>query len=700
MTREIIRQRGAKTRWRTSTTARNAYNARASPGWNQATQIGGSSAESVTLERQSIPPVGKVKMSEPRSFNTSQRVNLYLKADGKCRSCGVDLEPGWHADHVIPHSAGGRTSVENGQALCPTCNMSKGAKMPTSVQLRKWQIDHNESYRIAERASRRDWLTNANPGAGKTLCISALAMQLLQEGRIDRVTVVVPTLGLKEQWATAAARVGLQLQPIENGDGRESRDFHGCVVTYGQVTVAAQHHANLTTKFGRTLVVLDEIHHAGDFADWGKKLRLAFGQAHRRILLTGTPFRSDNQAIPFAPYDPDTGILKPDYSYGYGSAVRDGVNRPVTIEAYDGTARWRDLDSETQVELVDMKETDTPQALRTILDSNLTWLPEIIRIANQRLLGMRTNPDEPIHDAAGLIIAMDQTHARAIKDMMRARLGIDAELILSEDADSVRRLRAFTDSKQSWVIAVRMISEGIDIPRLRVCVYATNYRTELFFRQAIGRIIRVTGDDAVGAVMFIPALRSLKEFGKRVEDEVRHAIDLDDVIDGGCGGGGGNGDEPRPPLFEPIRLQAHNALLDEALYRGEQFTADEIRVAETAVEAFGIPKAYVMQMVRYNRSLAVTPTIPSAARPAHVEETHVLHRNLRATINELVRRSARLTMPFGDNGKVHAGLNTRVNQMLEVKSGQRKQASIDQLREVISWLESQIAKQIEMQAAT
>lgn len=656
------------------------------------------------LERQSIPSVGKAKMPEPRSFNTSQRVNLYLEADGKCRSCGITLEPGWHADHVIPHSAGGPTTVDNGQALCPKCNLSKGAKVPTIVQLREWQEKHNKLYRIAERAGRRDWLTNATPGAGKTLCISALVMQLLQEGRIDRVTVVVPTLPLKEQWPTAAARVGLQLQPIENGDGREGRDFHGAVVTYAQATLAPQLHAKMTTKFGRTLVVLDEIHHAGDFADWGKKLRLAFGQAHRRILLTGTPFRSDNQAIPFAPYDPDTGILKPDYSYEYGAAVRDGVNRPVTIEAYDGTARWRSLSSETQVELADVSEKDTPQALNTILEPSLTWLPEIIRIANERLTYMRTNPDEPILDAGGLVIARDQLHANEIKAMMQARLGINADIVVSDEADAPKRLVAFSNSTRPWVIAVRMISEGIDIPRLRVCVYATHTRTELFFRQVIGRIIRVTGDDALGATMYIPALRTLKELGKRIEEEVRHAIELDQPNTRLDGDKSGSGSGSEWPLFRPISLKADNALLDEALYRGEQFTADEIRAAETAVEAFGIPKAYVMQMVRYNRSLAITPaitsTIPSAAHPARVDETNVLHRNLRATINELVRRSARITMPIGDNGKVLAGLNMRVNQLLDVKSGQRKQASIHQLREVISWLESQIAEQISAQAAT
>ena len=62
-----------------------------------------------------------------RAFSTSERVALLLAAEGRCAECGGELEPGWHGDHVTAYSRGGETRAANGQALCPRCNLKKGA---------------------------------------------------------------------------------------------------------------------------------------------------------------------------------------------------------------------------------------------------------------------------------------------------------------------------------------------------------------------------------------------------------------------------------------------------------------------------------------------------------------------------------------------------------------------------------------------
>ncbi|MBR7503214.1 ATP-dependent helicase, partial [Mycobacterium tuberculosis] len=91
------------------------------------------------------------------------------------------------------------------------------------------------------------------------------------------------------------------------------------------------------TAAGRTLVILDEVHHAGDALSWGDAVREAFGPAVRRLSLTGTPFRSDTSPIPFVTYAPDAEGIRTsvaDYSYGYGRALKDSVVRPVLFLAY------------------------------------------------------------------------------------------------------------------------------------------------------------------------------------------------------------------------------------------------------------------------------------------------------------------------------------------------------------------------------
>lgn len=64
-----------------------------------------------------------------RNFNTRQRTALFLLAQGRCFRCNEPLAPSFHADHILPFSKGGATEVQNGQALCPTCNLKKSDKI-------------------------------------------------------------------------------------------------------------------------------------------------------------------------------------------------------------------------------------------------------------------------------------------------------------------------------------------------------------------------------------------------------------------------------------------------------------------------------------------------------------------------------------------------------------------------------------------
>ena len=157
-----------------------------------------------------------------------------------------------------------------------------------------------------------DFLLVATPGAGKTLA----ACEAVRRSGLGQAIVVCPTTALRAQWADAADRVGLHLDPRwRNADGAWRDDVDGIVVTYQQVASAPDLFAH---HLGRpTFVVLDEIHHAGESATWGTALRTAFDGATRRLSLSGTPFRSDARAIPFVRYDDDRRCA-PDFVYGYG----------------------------------------------------------------------------------------------------------------------------------------------------------------------------------------------------------------------------------------------------------------------------------------------------------------------------------------------------------------------------------------------
>lgn len=371
----------------------------------------------------------------------------------------------------------------------------------------------------------RDFLAVATPGAGKTTFALRIAVELMGQGIVDKVTVVCPTEHLKGQWADAAARVGIHIDPsFTNAQGRAGSHFDGVAVTYAQVGANPAVH-EMRTRDYRTLVILDEIHHAGDSLSWGDGVRQAFGDATRRLALTGTPFRSDTSPIPFVRYVEDAdGIRRSqaDYSYGYGDALRDMVVRPVLFMSYSGQMSWRtSTGDEMSARLGEPLTKDLmKQAWRTALDPKGEWIPSVLRAADLRLEEVRRQ----IPDAGGLVIASNQTQARAYARHLYEITGKKATIVLSDDADASDRIDAFRESDDRWMVAVRMVSEGVDVPRLSVGVYATNTSTPLFFAQAVGRFVRARKRGET-ATVFVPSVVPLLELASQMEAERDHALD-------------------------------------------------------------------------------------------------------------------------------------------------------------------------------
>lgn len=405
--------------------------------------------------------------------------------------------------------------------------------MTDSITLRLWQREALQKFMADQPAT---FMTVACPGAGKTTFALTAARQWLG-GQRRPVVVVVPTAHLKRQWADAALRFGLHLDPAwVAADGQPAPDMHGVVVTYAQVSSSRQDLARYVgSTFGATedediiggLVILDEIHHAASERSWGDGVEDAFGLAGCRLLLSGTPFRTDDSPIPFVRYSwGDYGEAEADYEYGYGEALRDGgVVRPVYFPRFDGHMEWLNADGE-HVEATfedDLVSSEWSARLRTALAADGEWIKTVLGQAEQQLRKIRE--DHP--DAGGLVIAADQEHARAIARLLRLRHGIDAALALSDDPNASDVIEKFAHGTEPWVVAVRMISEGVDIPRLRVAVYATTTTTAMFFRQAVGRIARWTpGLRTQKAYMYLPADLRLRGHAALLATQRRHSIEL------------------------------------------------------------------------------------------------------------------------------------------------------------------------------
>jgi superfamily II DNA or RNA helicase len=391
----------------------------------------------------------------------------------------------------------------------------------TAARLRAWQVAALARYR---ELSQTDFLAVATPGAGKTTFALRVATDLLEARTIEQVIVVTPTEHLKVQWAEAASKVGLHLDPGLGGSRRgRSRQFQGQAVTYAGVA-AATFAFEARTVNARTLVIFDEIHHAGDALSWGEAVAQAFALATRRLSLTGTPFRSDATPIPFVTYEQDADGTRrsvPDYTYGYAEALADHVVRPVVFLAYGGGMRWKTrAGDELAANLGEPLTKDiTAQAWRTALDPAGEWMPAVLAAADKRLEEVRRH----IPDAGGLVIASDQRQARAYARALATITGQKPTLVLSDDPGASRRIEAFAESVDRWMVAVRMVSEGVDVPRLAVGVYATATSTPLFFAQAVGRFVRSRRRGELASV-FLPTVPILLAHAGSLERQRDHVL--------------------------------------------------------------------------------------------------------------------------------------------------------------------------------
>jgi superfamily II DNA or RNA helicase len=550
-------------------------------------------------------------------------------------------------------------------ALQPDQGRAAGVIAP-----RGWQADFLARHAAHEQP---DFLLVATPGAGKTLA----ACQAMRGA--EQIVVVCPTTALRAQWADAADRVGLHLDPRwRNADGAWRTDVDGVVVTYQQVASAPDLFAHHLAR--PTFVVLDEIHHAGEAASWGTALRTAFDGATHRLALSGTPFRSDARAIPFVRYDEERRCA-PDFVYGYAEAVRDEVCRPLAFRLLDATLRWRVDAQETIAAFADeLEPTDDARRLRTAIDPRTALLPQMLRDADALLLKARA----VIPDAAGLVLCDDRAHARATATLLRTISGEKPVVVVSDEPQAHTRIDRFAtgDAKAPrWLVAVNMVSEGVDVPRLVVAAYATVKRTDLFFRQAVGRVVRRRADDPgdLVATVFLPADPTLTGCAERVEVELRQQVS-DEV-------GAAFDVEPPPglarrPDFQPLDAQVEPGGM---IVAGVHYGRAEVDAARRLLRELGQSERALRSVLEFVRRERVGgPAPPPTPVPAHRRVEHK-----RRALDRLARRWAQLRREI-DPGYSWPQAQARVNRAMGVK--RRADAGEAELDTGLRFLRAELTK--------
>ena len=518
---------------------------------------------------------------------------------------------------------------------------------PASRPLRAWQ---EAAVDAVFGHGGDNFLASATPAAGKTTFGLHVAHRMLAEGRVARVVVVAPTTHICRQWALDAARYGIDLEPNRpNGAGPEPRDRHGIAVTYATLAAGPAVHRGRCAE-APTLLIADEPHHMGELAAWGRSTVEAFARARFRLLLSGTPFRSDSTPIPWVSYD-DDGVSRADYAYGYTDALLDGVCRPVTFHTYDGEMEWMSDGRRRRADFsAVLPAAEAARRLRTALDPEGDWVTHVLRDAHASLVDLRAGAHP---DAGGLVVAIDKEHAERLAARLGAISGERPEIVTSDAPDASARIQRFATGPGAWLVSVLMVSEGVDIPRLRVGVYATSARTELFFRQVVGRFIRRTpAPRSQMSHLFLPSDPALKRLAAQIEEERNHALAFEsegEPVERG----------ERAPGEEAFRALWSSARRDDDVLQTTQ--------PGDALQLFAEP----------------SPPAPSPALAAFTttepESAHERRERLREQRRALVAVLARRT------GDPHAAINARVNR--EVGAPSVAKSTVEQLERANALLE-------------
>lgn len=305
------------------------------------------------------------------------------------------------------------------------------------------------------------------------------------------------------------------------------RNFNGGL---GAVGAAYTYHSLMyfdksfwkSLQMHRVLVIFDEIHHcSGDSLDnanvWGGEILSQVQQcASYSLALTGTPWRTDSTPIVLSNYTDPDGEICCDYVYGLHEAIVDGVCRKPKIALINSNNLVYSSKDNVQFfgSITDfLSETVAsyqsiiwhPEAMKYVLEAGCKKLNEIRKVNS---------------DAGGLVVASSVEHAYKLLNILEKEFDQTAIIVTYHDRDALAKIGYYRQSTTEWIVSVGMISEGTDIPRLQVCCHLSSVKTELYFRQVLGRILRVNQSENQEAWLFTMATNELTLFSNRLAEDL------------------------------------------------------------------------------------------------------------------------------------------------------------------------------------
>lgn len=384
------------------------------------------------------------------------------------------------------------------------------------MDLRGWQSSC-VSAALEHYQDSAHFFCQATPGAGKSRMAAEVARRLLQDGLIDLVLCFAPSCqvvdGLQRTFSAVLGR------PF---DGRLGS--LGVASTYQGMDHRETSFWELVDDF-RVLAVFDEIHHCAGHDPllsnaWGQViLQRLQDKATFTLALSGTPWRSDDKAIALARYSDPEGRLVCDFRYGLKEAVADRVCRSPRIVVIDNTAvRLTEIVDDAPIVTV------YPSIAQLLNESPVTFedllthhdmVVKVIDLGRSRLDEIRRTMPQ----AGGLVVATNIRHAHQIAAVLRSQ-GEEYVVVTTRTPSAQQLINEFREGRGKWIVAVGMISEGTDIPRLQVCCYMSRIRTELHYRQVLGRVLRRTGSLDSEAWLYVLSEPSLLEYSQRVAEDL------------------------------------------------------------------------------------------------------------------------------------------------------------------------------------
>ncbi len=480
------------------------------------------------------------------------------------------------------------------------------------IKLRDWQEKVFDKYlKLRKETNQNRFLLEATPGAGKTIMAIRLLLHELSEADY-KIIVVSPTQSLRTQWVDEAAKLGINLSENFEIDLSSSIETQGWSLCY-QILALYKNAERLKeiTKAANAVIIFDEIHHLSDGNTWGINAKLAFDDSPLIIGMSGTPFRGDEKTIPFVKYAKDEQCV-PDFKYSYSEALEEGeVVRTLIFPYYDGVMTWvgRNGAIEANFETA-LNDEESNQRLRSALDPEKQFFQKMFKDADDRLDKIRSTTHA---NAGGLVFCVDQYHAyKALKFIKQTNS--DAIIAVSDDPDSHDKIVNFSKSDTKWLISVRQVTEGIDIPRARVAVYGTNVQTQGFFWQVIFRVGRyIKGIENDEAWVYLPEHPTFIKYVESIKKEIiayansLQPIHFDDFDMEKFEA------KPRSRFF--INIDA-NGKENGHYYNEKRFTIEDIDLARkyqtTNPEAKNIPETIVADIIKYakiddRKSIIVSP---------------------------------------------------------------------------------------------